>query len=287
MIPAEFDYAAPRTLDEALRLIAGTEGAKLLGGGMSLIPALKHRLAAAPLLVDLGRVEGLDKISVIGGKIRIGGRATHAAVMSHPDLSRVHVFAETGEVLADPQVRNRGTFGGSLVHADPAADWPAVFIALAGEATLASATGTRTVGADTFFQSLMTSAVREDEILSEVTFPLPGAKTGTAYTKVRQPASGFAIVGVAVCVRAERTGVIDEVRIGVTGVNGVPFRARSLEDRLRGRAVSGPALRAFASEIAEADPLEDMHASAEYRRHLLGVYAVRSLERAITRAQQG
>ena len=241
MIPAEFDYAAPRTLEEAARLLAGTSGAKLLGGGMSLIPALKHRLAAAPLLVALGRVEGLDKISVMGGKIRIGGRATHAAVMSHPDLARVHVFAETGEVLADPQVRNRGTFGGSLVHADPAADWPAVFIALAGEATLVSATGTRTVAADAFFQSLMTSAVREDEILSEVAFPLPGSKTGTAYMKVRQPASGFAIVGVAVCIRAERTGVIDEVRIGVSGVNAVPFRARSLEDRLRGRAVSGPA----------------------------------------------
>ena len=285
MIPAEFEYKAPRTLDEALRLLAGTEGAKLLGGGMSLIPALKHRLAAVPLLVDLGRVEGLDKISVAGGKIRIGGRATHAAVMSHPELARVHVFAETGEVLADPQVRNRGTFGGSLVHADPAADWTAVFLALGGEVTLVSAKGSRTVGADNFFTSLMTSAVQEGEILSEVSFPLPGAKTGTAYSKLRQPASGFAIVGVAVCVRAERTGVIDDVRVGVTGVNSVPFRARSLEDKLRGRAVSGPALRAFCGEIAEAEPLSDLHASAEYRRHLLGVYAARTIERAILRAQ--
>jgi carbon-monoxide dehydrogenase medium subunit len=286
MIPAEFEYAAPRTLDEALKLLSGTEGAKLLGGGMSLIPALKLRLSAAPLLVDLRRIEGLDGISVAGGRIRIGGRATHAAVMSHPDLARIHVFAEAGAVLADPQVRNRGTFGGSLVHADPAADWPAVFLALSGEATLVSANGTRSVGADDFFQSLMTSAVREDEILSEVGFPAPDSKTGTAYSKLRQPASGFAIVGVAACVRAERTGVIDDVRIGVTGVNAVPFRARSLEDKLRGKAVSGPALRAFCGEIAEADPLEDLHASAEYRRHLLGVYAVRTLERAIGRAQQ-
>jgi carbon-monoxide dehydrogenase medium subunit len=286
MIPAEFDYAAPRSLDEAVRLLSGTEGAKVLGGGMSLIPALKHRLAAAPLLVDLGRIAGLDQVSVMGGRIRIGARATHATVMSHPDLARVHVFAETGEVLADPQVRNRGTLGGSLVHADPAADWPAVFLALGGEATLVSAKGSRTVGADDFFQSLMTSAVQEGEILSELSFPLPDAKTGTAYAKLRQPASGFAIVGVAACVRAERTGVIDDARIGVTGVNGVPFRARSLEDRLRGKAVSGPALRAFCAEIAEADPLDDLHASADYRRHLLGVFAARSIERAISRAQQ-
>jgi carbon-monoxide dehydrogenase medium subunit len=285
MIPAEFDYAAPRSLDEALRLLAGTEGAKVLGGGMSLIPALKHRLAAAPLLVDLARIAGLDQISVGGGRIRIGARATHAAVMSHPGLARVHVFAETGEVLADPQVRNRGTLGGSLVHADPAADWPAVFIALGGEATLVSTKGSRTVGADDFFQSLMTSALQEGEILSEVSFPVPAPKTGTAYTKLRQLASGFAIVGVAACVRAERTGVIDDVRIGVTGVNGVPFRARSLEDKLRGKAISGPAMRALCAEVVEAEPLEDMHASADYRRHLLGVYAARTIERAIQRAQ--
>jgi len=287
MIPAEFDYAAPRMLDEAVRLLSGTEGAKVLGGGMSLIPALKHRLAEAPLLVDLGRVAGLDAIAVSGGRIRIGGRATHAAVMTHPELARVHAFAEAGAVLADPQVRNRGTLGGSLVHADPAADWPAVFIALGGEATLVSATGTRTVAADAFFQSLMTSAVQEGEILSEVSFPVPNHKTGTAYTKLRQPASGFAIVGVAACITAERTGVIDDARIGVTGVNGVPFRSKSLEAKLRGKAVSGPALRAFCAEIAEADPLEDMHASAEYRRHLLGVFAARTIERAIQRAQQG
>jgi carbon-monoxide dehydrogenase medium subunit len=286
MIPAEFDYAAPRSLDEAVRLLAETEGAKVLGGGMSLIPALKHRLSAAPLLVDLGRIPGLDDVSVAGGRIRIGGRATHAAVMSHPELARVHVFAETGAVLADPQVRNRGTLGGSLVHADPAADWPAVFLALAGEATLVSARGSRTVGAEGFFQSLMTSAVQEGEILSEVSFPVPDAKTGTAYSKLRQPASGFAIVGVAACVRAERTGVIDDARVGVTGVNGVPFRARSLEERLRGKAVSGPALRAFCAEIAEAEPLDDLHASGEYRRHLLGVLAARTIERAIGRAQQ-
>jgi carbon-monoxide dehydrogenase medium subunit len=286
MIPAEFDYAAPRSLDEAVRLLSGTAGAKVLGGGMSLIPALKHRLAEAALLVDLGRVAGLDSISVAGGRIRIGGRATHAAVMSHPGLAGLHVFAETGAVLADPQVRNRGTLGGSLVHADPAADWPAVFLALGGEATLVSARGLRTIGADDFFQSLMTSAVQEGEILSEVSFPVPDAKTGTAYTKLRQPASGFAIVGVAACVRAERTGVIDDARIGVTGVNGVPFRARSLEERLRGKAVSGPALRAFCAEIGEADPLDDLHASAEYRRHLLGVLAARTIERAISRAQR-
>jgi carbon-monoxide dehydrogenase medium subunit len=133
----------------------------------------------------------------------------------------------------------------------------------------------------------LTSAVQEGEILSEVSFPLPGAKTGTAYSKLRQPASGFAIVGVAACVSAERTGVIDEVRVGVTGVNSVPFRARSLEDKLRGKAVSGPALKAFCADIAEADSMSDMHASADYRRHLLGVFAARTIERAITRAQQG
>ncbi len=286
MIPAEFDYAAPRTLDEATKLLATNSGAKVLAGGMSLIPALKHRLAAAPLLVDIGRVAGLEGVSSAGGRIRIGARATHASVGASPELAKLHVFPETAHVLADPQVRNRGTFGGSLVHADPAADWPAVFLALAGEATLVSAKGKRTVAADHFFVGMLTSAVQEGEILSEVSLAGPAAKTGTAYTKLRQPASGFAIVGVAAWLRAERTGVIDDVRVGVTGVNGVPFRARSLEDKLRGRAVSGPALRAFCAQIEEADPLEDLHASAEYRRHLLGVFAARTIERAIQRAQQ-
>ncbi len=286
MIPAEFDYAAPRTLDEATRLLAGTPGAKVLAGGMSLIPALKHRLTDAPLLVDIGRVAGLDGVTHHGARIRIGGRATHARVGASPELAGVHLFAETAHVLADPQVRNRGTFAGSLVHADPAADWPAVFLALGGEATLTSAKGLRTVAADDFFVEMLTSAVQEGEIVSEVSLSAPGAKTGTAYTKLRQPASGFAIVGVAVCVTAERTGVIDAIRVGVTGVNSVPFRARSLEERLVGKALSGPALRAFCAEIAEADPTEDLHASAEYRKHLLGIFAARTIERAIQRAQR-
>jgi aerobic carbon-monoxide dehydrogenase medium subunit len=284
MIPAELDYAAPRALDEAVRLLAGTPGAKVLAGGMSLIPALKHRLLEPPLLVDLARIPELDGVSASGGRVRIGARATHAALLAHPALAAAPVFADAAAVIGDVQVRNRGTFGGSLVHADPAADWPAVFLALGGEARMVGPKGRRSVAADDFFVGMLQSALAEDEILVELELRVEAKRAGAAYAKLRQPASGFAIVGAAAQVVADRKGRIDEVRIGVTGVNATPFRALSVEKRLAGQSPDAAALRALCARIDEADPSGDLHASAEYRGHLAGVFVARAVAKALARA---
>jgi carbon-monoxide dehydrogenase medium subunit len=286
MIPAEFDYAAPTTLDDALRRLAGTPGAKLLAGGMSLIPALKHRLMQPPLLVDLARVPGLDGVSVGGGQVRIGARTPHAALLAHPALADAPVFADAAAVIGDVQVRNRGTFGGSLAHADPAADWPAVFLALGGAAHLVGPKGRRSVAADDFFVGMLQSALAEDEILTEISLPLETKRAGAAYAKLRQPASGFAIAGAAAALTADRSGRIEAIRIGVTGVNAVPFRAKSAEQRLTGQSPDAAALRALCARIDEADPSGDLHASAEYRGHLAGVFVARAVAKALARARR-
>jgi len=284
MIPAELDYVAPATLAEATRLLASTPGAKLLGGGMSLIPALKHRLVEAPLLIDLARITELEGVSEQRGRLRIGARTTHAELLAHPVLAAFPIFADTAQVIGDVQVRNRGTFGGSLAHADPAADWPAVFLALGGEATLVGAKGKRTVRAGDFFRGILTTALGEDEVLTGVELPLETKRAGAAYLKLRQPASGFAIVGVAAQLTADRKGRIEEIALGVTGVNSVPFRAASVEVRLRGQAPDAAALRSLCAHADEAEPMADLHASAEYRAHLLGVFLARVVTKALERA---
>ena len=284
MIPAEFDYVAPRSLEEALRRLAAEPGAKLLAGGMSLIPAMKHRLAQPPLLVDLARIPGLAGVAADRGALRIGALVTHGALLAADAARALPVLAEAAAVIGDVQVRSRGTFGGSLVHADPAGDWPAVFLALGGEAKLASPKGERTVRAEDFFVSMLTSALREDEVLTEVALPLAGARRGSAYRKLRQLASGFALVGVAAVVDLDARGRIERAALGVTGVNAVPFRARSVEARLAGGATSPEALREACARVDEADPMDDLHASADYRSHLLPVLAARALAAACARA---
>lgn len=284
MIPAEFDYVAPRSLDEAQRHLAGTPGAKVLAGGMSLIPAMKHRLAQPPLVVDLGRIPELEGVEERRGRVRIGARATHAAVGRAPELAGLPVFAEAARVIGDRQVQNRGTVGGSLVHADPAADWPAVFLALDGEARVVGPQGRRKVPAEAFFRGMLTSAVEAHEILTELRLEVGRKRCGAAYQKVRQPASGFAVVGVAAQVRLDRKGRCEAAALGVTGVNPVPFRARSVEARLAGRELDEGAIREACAQVEEAEPLDDPYASAEYRGHLLSVHAARALGRAWRRA---
>jgi carbon-monoxide dehydrogenase medium subunit len=196
----------------------------------------------------------------------------------------VHAIGETAAAIGDVQVRNRGTIGGSLVHADPAADWPAVFLALDGEAQVQGPDGARAIPADGFFAGMLASAVARDEVLTEVRLALPPARSGTAYLKLRQPASGFAIVGVAARVTLDRQGRVESAALGVTGINPVPFRASALEQRLIGKsAAQDGALRQACAQIEEADPLDDLHASAEYRAHLLGVFAARAVAAAAAR----
>jgi carbon-monoxide dehydrogenase medium subunit len=286
VIPGAFDYVAPTTLDETVRRLAATPGAKLLAGGMSLIPALKHRLAQPPLLVDLGRLPDLDGVSRSGDRLRIGASTKHAAFVAHPALADAPIFADAAGVLGDVQVRNCGSFGGSLAHADPAADWPAVWLALGGEAHAVGPKGRRSIAADAFFVGMLQTALAEDEILTEVSVPLETKRAGAAYAKLRQPASGFAIVGAAAALAVDRKGRIERARIGVTGVNPVPFRAKGVEARLAGQAPDAVALRALCARIDEADPTGDMHASAEYRGHLAGVFVARAVAKALSRVRR-
>lgn len=286
MIPAEFEYAAPATLEEARERLTSVSGAKVLGGGMSLIPAMKHRLATPALLVDLGRIPALDGIESRRGRIRIGGRATHAAVGRSNELSDFPIFREAALVIGDRQVRARGTLGGSLVHADPAADWPAVFLALGGEAIVLGRGGERSIAATEFFAGMLATAVADDEILTAVSFAPKTKRAGSAYLKVRNTASGFAVVGIAAALTVDRKGRCDEISIGVTGVNPVPFRARSLEEKLVGQSFDTEFLTRACEGIEEAEPMEDPGASARYRSHLLEVYAVRTLTRAYERARR-
>ncbi len=284
MIPGEFEYHAPTSLEQAVKLLAGPD-TKVLAGGMSLIPAVKHRLAAPRALVDLGRVPGLEGIEERRGRIAFGARVTHAAIGRARELAALPIFAETARVIGDPQVRNRGTLAGSLVHADPAADWPAVFLALDGEVTAVGPKGERTIRSGDFFAGMLTSAVRPDEIVTEVRISPERSRAGAAYEKVRQPASGFAIVGVAAQVVVDRKGRCDAAQVAVTGANAVPFRASGLEARLRGAELDDAGLRKACAQVDEVDPLEDIHASGDYRRHLVSVLARRALLRAAERAR--
>ena len=252
---------------------------------MSLIPALKHRLQTPAQLVDLGRVPELEGISEKRGKLAIGGRTTHAALARALELADVHAIGETASAIGDVQVRNRGTIGGSLVHADPAADWPALFLALDGEVSAVGAKGERSIPAAQFFTGMLASAVKRDEVLTEVRLSVERKRAGTAYRKLRQTASGFAVVGVAAQVLLDKRGRIERAGVGVTGVNPVPFRAAALEKRLLGESPDPANLRVLCARIDEADPMEDLHASADYRAHLVAVFAARALAAAAQRAR--
>jgi carbon-monoxide dehydrogenase medium subunit len=289
MIPAAFEYHAPRSLDDALRLVErhGDE-AKLLAGGHSLLPLMKLRLASPRFIIDLGKIRGLSYIRAEDGQISIGAMTTHALVESSTLLlEKCPLLPETAAQIGDVQVRNRGTIGGSLAHADPAADYPASILALDAEIVALSSAGTRTIPATEFFVDLLTTLLRPGEILTEIRVPVLAARTGTAYQKLHQPASGFAIVGAAARVALSRNGKIEDVAVGITGLGAKAYRATAVERALRNKAISPKLLADAARHAARGvDPLSDIHASAEYRREMAAVYARRALERAIARAQE-
>ena len=288
MKPAPFEYHAPKTLEEALRLVErhGDE-AKVLAGGHSLLPLMKLRLAAPRYVIDLGRLRGMSYIREEAGGILIGALTTHAELESSALLrASCPLLPETAAEIGDVQVRNRGTLGGSLAHADPAADYPAAILALEAEMVAASTAGTRTIAAREFFVDMLTTQLRPGEILSQVRIPLLAARTGTAYCKLHQPASGFAIVGVAARVTANRSGTIESVAVGITGVGPKAYRAEAVEKALRGKKATPRLLAEAARHAAKGvEPLSDLHASAEYRREMAAVFARRALERALARAQ--
>lgn len=280
MYPAQFDYKRPATVDEAIALLTQHgDDAKLLAGGHSLIPAMKLRLARPKVVVDIGRIANLSYIrEAAGGAIAIGAMTTHHEIDRSTLLrARSPLLAETAVHIGDVQVRNKGTIGGSLAHADPAADYPASILALDAEIDLAGPRGRRTVKAGAFFVDLLTTAIAADEILTEIRVPAT-ART-VAYVKTEQKASGFALAGVAVVIGP------DGVRVGVTGVAAKAYRATEVEKALSGK--TKPDAQAIALAAAGAadgvDPLGDIHASPEFRAHLAQVNARRAIEQALAR----
>jgi aerobic carbon-monoxide dehydrogenase medium subunit len=280
MIPVAFDYARPRSLDEALGLLAAHgEDAKLLAGGHSLIPAMKLRLAQPKILIDIDGIGDLRSINQQDGKIAIGALTTHYEIESSDLLKQsCPLLPEVAGKIGDMQVRNKGTIGGSCVHADPAGDWPAAMLALDAEFEVVGRNANRTIAAKDFFVGMLTSAIGPDEILKMIR--VPATAKSAAYVKFAQKASGFAIAGVAAIVDKQRK----EVAVGVTGVAPAAYRAASVEASLRGSDLSSATIASAAEKAADGvDPLSDIHASAEFRAHLARVQAKRALELAASR----
>ena len=279
MIPAEFDYVAPTSLDDALQALAeGGEDAKPLAGGHSLLPLMKMRLAVPTLLVDLRRVPGLHGIERENGDWRIGPLTRHADLQVRGDLG---VLADTASVIADQQVRNRGTIGGSLAHGDPASDLPTVMVAAEGRVTIRGTGGaSREVAAADLFQDYLTTAVGPGEVITEVRVPaLEG--WGHAYEKFTRRAEDWAMVGVCALVKRAPDGSCEDVRVAFTNMASTPVRAGAVEAALRGGPLDEGAIAAAAEHAAEGtDPPADLNASADYKRHLARVLTRRALQRA-------
>jgi carbon-monoxide dehydrogenase medium subunit len=280
--PAEFTYHRPTSLDEAIELLSSDGGTRPLAGGHSLLPMMKLRLAEPQAIVDIGRIPGLDGIDQDGDMLRIGALATHAAVASSEVVrERCGVLAATAEGIGDRQVRNRGTIGGSLAHADPGADYPTVITALGATVVAQGAGGEREIAADEFFTGVFTTALEQAELITAVGVPALGAGVGASYEKHRHPASGYAVVGVAAVVNIEG-GKCKEARIAVGGVTGTPVRATDAEQAL----VDEAAIEAAAEKVPAAlsGAIGDTYASGEYRVHLAQVLAKRAITAAIDAA---
>ena len=282
MYPAQFDYHTPGSIKEALDLLGKhKDDAKLLAGGHSLLPAMKLRLARPAHLVDLRKVPGLSGIKEEGGTLVIGAMTTHYAVESAAAVkSKCGVLAATAALIGDPMVRNMGTIGGSLAHADPAADYPATIIAVNAEMVVEGSKGKRTIKVDDFFKGLMTTAVGADEILTEVRVPALAANQSAAYLKFPHPASRFAVVGVAAVLTVDG-GKCTKASIGVTGAGTHAVRAKGVEAAIAGKALDAASIQAAAEKAADGvDVQADLQGSVEYKRHLLKVFAKRAIEAA-------
>ena len=287
MFPANFGYVAARSVDEAIELLAkhGDE-AKLLAGGHSLIPAMKLRLQSPQTLIDLGAIAALRGIKLDGNHLAIGALTVHADVASS-DLVRKYVpgLSDAAHVIGDLQVRNRGTIGGSVAHADPAADLPVILAALNGSFILQSSGGTRTLQADQFFTDFYTTAMNANEVLTEVRIPLPSPGSGTAYAKLPHPASGYVVVSAGALITRQTSGTCTAARVFIGGLGSGPMRAAATEMALQGKPLTPQVILAAAAQAAEKTyPVEDSYADAEYKRHVATVYARKAIEAAVVRA---
>ena len=287
MIPAQFNYEAPTTIAEALMLLAqNPDEAKILAGGHSLIPAMKLRLAQPALLVDIGRIKDLSYIREEGNQILIGAMTTHYELESSTLLKKIcPLLPDCASHIGDVQVRNKGTIGGSVAHSDPAGDWPAAIIALNAEMIAVGPGGQRTIKADDFFVDLLTTALVAGEILREIRITKPAGRFGHSYQKVRHPASGFAVVGVAAALQLATNGSCQSAAVGVTGVASKAYRAGAVEKALQGKTLDDQTIAEAASHATDGvDPNSDLYASEEYRRHLAQLYTKRAIQKAVTGA---
>ena len=282
MIPAAFTYARPASLDEAVGMLRDDGDVKVLAGGQSLLPLLKLRLAAPGRLVDIGRIAELRGIRELSdGSISIGALTTYRDLLDSPTAMYYACLREAVPHIADVQVRNRGTVGGSVAHADPASDLPAVFLALGATLIARSTSGERSIPATEFFQGAFQTALTEGEILTEIRLPPGSEELGSAYRKLAQPASGYSIVGVAAVIGLSG-GSISRAQIGVTGVGETAYRATAVEQALVGGPATADAVAAAAGHAADGqDVASDIHADREYRAAMAAVYVRRAIEGAI------
>ena len=283
MIPTAFDYQAPATLEEAISLLAGDpDGAKVLAGGHSLIPAMKLRLAQPQLLIDIARIKSLAYIREEGNQILIGATTTHYQLESSDLLKQIcPLLPGCAASIGDVQVRNKGTIGGSVAHSDPAGDWPAAVLALDAELVLVGPNGERTVKATDFFVDLLTTDIQPGEILREIRIAKPSGRFGQAYQKVPHPASGFAVVGIAAHLELNNDGSCKTARIGVTGVATKAYRAQGVETALAGPNLDDQTIASAAAHACDGvDPSTDLYASGDYRRALAEVHTRRAIQAA-------
>ncbi len=280
MYPAEFEYVRAESVQQAIELLDRNDDAKLLAGGHSLIPMLKMRLAHPGTLIDIGRIAELRGVSVEQDQIRVGALTTHTDLASSETLASLcPLLCEAASKVADPQVRNRGTIGGNIAHADPASDLPAPLLVLDATVHLAGRSGTRQIAIADFFVGLLTTALTEDEVITHLAIPIAGSQSGSSYKKMEHPASGYAVCGAAAQVSlAEGQGV---VRLAFNGLTATPQRATAVEAALVGSDLSdAPIDEAVDSQLVISEPLSDAFASAEFRSHLACVWSKRALKTA-------
>jgi aerobic carbon-monoxide dehydrogenase medium subunit len=286
MIPAQFDYQVPGTLEEAINLLAqDPDGTKVLAGGHSLIPAMKLRLVQPQRLIDIARIRDLSYIREDGNVIAIGATTTHYELESSDLLRNIcPLLPECAKSIGDVQVRNKGTIGGSLAHCDPAGDWPAAAIALNVDIVLAGPNGERTMKAEEFFVDLLTTALQPGEILREIRIARSQGKFGHAYQKAPHPASGFAVVGVAANLTLNGDGSCSAASLGITGVANKAYRPSGAEAALIGKKLDDAGIAAAAAKVCDGVEVNgDLYATAEYRRHLAIIHAARAIRAAASK----
>jgi len=307
MIPPQFDYHAPGSLEEALALLGELDDAKVMSGGQSLLPMLKLRLATPANIVDIGRIPGLDSISESGGFLRIGALVTETALEENATVAeRFPILLDTAKVIADPLVRNRATICGNVAHGDPANDHPATMLALRAQMVATGPDGERTIGVDDFFHGLFMTALADGEILTEIRIPSPGAQSGGAYLKLERKVGDYAVAGVAVQLTLDG-GKVTQAGIGLTNLGFAPIRASAAEEVLTGATLlekggfmgaiakvrgifsggldADEVIAAAAQAAADAtDPVADRRGSVEYKRNMARVLTARAIRQALSRA---